>query len=82
MTPEHLSNEEYRQWAEGLVSHNDDRRARAAEMMEDEEEDEPMEVTFDADTKVILSDDGKGAFVTCSLWVPNPNYSDEGDEES
>ena len=37
MRPEHLSNEEYRQWAEGLVSHNDDRRARAAEMMEDEE---------------------------------------------
>ena len=82
MTPKHLSNEEYHRRAEGLVSHNDDRRARAAEMMEDEEDDEPMKVTFGADTKVILSDDGKGAFVTCSLWVPNPNYSDEGDEES
>ena len=79
MRAEHLSNEEYRHWAEGLVSHNNDRRAYAAEMLEEEDTDEPLEVTFDADTKVVLSDDGKGAFVTCSLWVPNPNYSDEED---
>ena len=77
--PEHPSNEEYRRLAEESVSHNGNRRAYAAEMLEDEELDDPLEVNFAANTKVILDDEGKGAFVTCALWVPNPNYFDEED---
>ena len=61
MTPERLRNEEYRLWAEGLVmeglvSHNDDRRIPAPELRKD---NEPLDVIFDADIKVILRD-GQG----------------------
>ena len=75
---EHPDNETYCTLAQGLVSHNDNRREYATEALEDE--DEPLIVHFNANTKVILDDEGKGAYVTCSIWVPNPNHPGEEKE--
>lgn len=77
---EHPDNDTYRTLAEGIVLHNDNRRAYAAEMLEDEEDDEILRLEFAANSKVILDDEGKGAYVTCCLWVPNPNYVEDEDE--
>ncbi len=37
----------------------------------------PVHIHFAADSKIILDEEGMGAYVTCSLWIPNPNYEDE-----
>lgn len=78
---DHPNNDMYRDCAQYLVDHNDNRRNYACEVLGDEDADEPLVVEFAANTKVILDDEGKGAYVTCSIWVPNPNYKD-GDEKS
>ena len=73
----HPNNKAYRDLAQFLVDHNDTRRAYASEMLEDQEADEPLQIHFNANTKVITDDEGKGAYVTCSVWVPNPNYEEK-----
>ncbi len=78
---EHADSEDYVRLAYAAVAHNDDRRNYAAEMLEDQEYDQILAVHFAANTKVIFDEEGRGAYVTCSLWIPNPNAVEEEEED-
>ena len=72
-----IDDDRYRVLAKGLVRHNERRRYHSAQIAEDHDTDPPLLINFAANTKVIREDDDSGAFVTCSIWVPNPNVSPE-----
>ena len=76
----HPDNETYRRLAERMALHNDQRREFACSILQDYKEDQALVLDFDANTKVITDDEGKGAYVTCSVWVPNPNYEEENND--
>ena len=78
----HPSNETYRNLAIDKALHNEQRREFACSVLQDYETDQALNLHFNTNTKVILDEEGKGAYVTCSVWVPNPNYKEKEENDA